>query len=210
MTDRLENFKLGRGEETMARAQERTKAVAEAVARIRAAEAEQGVTREGLAAIRDELLKLATQRELFTLDDFPPPAPGGDDNSALYLLSEDAARRFALYLQSCLPEVDVPPHNHTTWACIVGLQGVEQNRFYERRDDGPTQSGGLEVGPGVGVAFLPEDLHSIHIHGAEPVLNFHMYGRSLETLDARECWSAKEGRWKVFPPQEGIIDRRGA
>jgi len=192
------------------RAQGRTAAVAETVARIRAAEAEQGVTRKGLAAVRDALIELAERRELFALDDFPPPVPGGEDNSALYLLSEDADRRFALYVQSCLPGVDVPPHNHTTWACIVGLQGVEENRFYERRDDGATLTGGLDVGPGVGVAFLPEDLHSIHIRGAEPVLNFHMYGRSLETLDARECWSAKEGRWKVFPPQEGIIDRRGA
>lgn len=193
----------------MAKAKERKAAVGEAIARIRVAETEPGVTREGLAAIRDALLGLADQRRLFTLDDFPPPAPGGEDNCALYLLSEDADRRFALYVQSCLPGIDVPPHNHTTWACIVGLRGIEENRFYERRDDGPAQTGSLEVGPGVGVAFLPEDLHSIHIQGPEPVLNFHMYGCSLEILDARECWSAEEGRWKVFPPQEGIIDRRG-
>ncbi len=190
--------------------QERTNAVAESVARIRAVAAEQGVTRAGVEAIRAELLGLAEQGRLFTLNDFPPPAPGGDDNNNLYRLSEDADHRFALYLQSCLPGVDVPPHNHTTWAVIVGLDGIEENRFYERGDAGAVRTGGLDVGPGVGVAFLPEDLHSIHIHGEQPVLNFHMYGLALERLERREFWSAKEGAWKIFPPQEGIIDRRGA
>ena len=190
--------------------QERAAAVAETVARIRAVEAEQGVTRAAVEAIREVLLGLAEQGRLFTLDDFPPPEPGGDDNNTLYRLSEDADHRFALYLQSCLPGVDVPPHNHTTWAVIVGLDGIEENRFYARSEAGAVRTGGLDVGPGVGVAFLPEDLHSIHIHGARPVLNFHMYGLALERLESREFWSTKEGAWKIFPPQKDIIDRRGA
>ena len=61
---------------------------------------------------------------------------------------------------------------------------------------------------GEGVGFLPEALHSIHIHGERPVFNFHMYGRGLEQLASREYWSAKAQTWKVFPPQSGVIDRR--
>lgn len=193
----------------MSKAEERTEAIAATVARIRAVEAEQGVIRAGVEVIREELLGLAKQAQLFTVEDFPPPLLGDDENSAVYRVSEDPDHRFALYVQSCLPDLDVPPHNHTTWAVIVGLDGIEENRFYEHGDDGPVRTGGCDVGPGEGVAFMPEDLHSIHIHGEEPVLNFHMYGLALERLDNRVFWSAKEGAWKIFPPQEGIIERRG-
>lgn len=193
----------------MSKAEQRARLVSETVERIRAREAEQGVTRDGVAAIRDELVALAQHVELFALDDFPPPEPGSEDNNRLYLISEDPDHRFALYVQSSQPGVDVPPHNHTTWAVIVGLDGVEENRFYERRADGPLHNGGQEVSAGVGVAFLPDDLHSIHIHGDRPVINFHMYGLALDQLHTREYWKAEEGAWRVFPAHRDIIDRRG-
>ena len=192
----------------MAREQERAAAVGEAMARVRALESEHSVTRHGLAAIKEVLQSLARRSELFGLDDFPPPAPGGVKNNQLYCLSEDADHRFALYLQSSLPGVDVPPHNHTTWAVIVGLEGIEENRFYDRSQAGAVETGKLEVGPGVGVAFLPEEVHSIHIHGDRPVLNFHLYGLALDRLTEREYWSEKDQAWRVMSLHEGIIDRR--
>ena len=194
----------------MTRAAERAQLVSETMARVRALEAEKGITREGVEAMRDELLALARHAHLFSLEDFPPPPSGAEDNNRLYLIAEEANRRFALYVQSSRPGVDVPPHNHTTWAVIVGLEGIEENRFYERREHGADQTGGQDVGPGTGVAFLPDDLHSIHIHGAEPVVNFHMYGLALDQLHEREYWSQKHGAWRIFPPQQNIIDRRGA
>ena len=63
------------------------------------------------------------------------------------------------------------------------------------------------VRQGSGVAFLPDDLHSIHIEG--PVLNFHMYGKGLEQLHGREYYKADEKRWKVFPAHSDIRDARG-
>lgn len=183
-------------------------AVERAVERIRRIEKSHGVTAEALAAIKDELISLAAMDDLFSSSVFPAPGEDSEKPYALYLLSEDDDHRFALYLQACRPGFDVPPHNHTTWACIVGIEGVEENRFYERGDPGAVRTGGHRVGPGGGVAFLPDDLHSIHIHGTTPVRNFHMYGLSLDRLFEREYWSEKDQTWKIFPPQDDIIDRR--
>lgn len=167
-----------------------------------------GVTPAGLQAMKAELIALAGQDRLFRPDAFPAPDSGSEENCLLYRLAEDEDHRFALYLQACRPGLDVPPHNHTTWAVIVGLEGVEENRFYQRHPEGPEERGRKAVSRGEGVAFLPEELHSIHIHGDRPVFNFHMYGRALEQLDSREYWSAKAQAWKVFPVQSGILDRR--
>ena len=38
--------------------------------------------------------------------------------------------------QSSRGHVETPPHNHTTWAVVVGHAGNELNRFYARTDDG--------------------------------------------------------------------------
>ena len=186
----------------------RRTAVARSVERIRGFEQAQGVSAQALQAIKDELISLAAQAELFSPEAFPAPGAETEQPYALYLLSQDEDHRFALYLQACRPGFDVPPHNHTTWACIVGIEGEEENRFYERHDSGAVKTGGQRVGPGSGVAFLPDELHSIHIHGTAPVRNFHMYGLALDRLFEREYWSEKAQAWKVFPPQDDIIDRR--
>src|SRR5690606_17449722 len=90
-------------------AAERERAVAETVDRIRAIERRHGVTRRALAAIKAELIALATRRALFPRDEFvPPDAPPRD---RFYRLSEDPDHRFALYLNACLPGRSSPPHN---------------------------------------------------------------------------------------------------
>ena len=62
------------------------------------------------------------------------------------------------------------------------------------------------VRQGSGVAFLPEDLHSIHIQA--PLINFHMYGLALEELTHREYYKPEERAWKVFPPHSDIREAR--
>jgi predicted metal-dependent enzyme (double-stranded beta helix superfamily) len=152
---------------------------------------EQGVTREALKALSERLLELATHRTLFDAADFPPPQPGSGDTSTRYRLNpgEDG---FALYLNSLLPGKTTIPHNHDTWAVIAAIDGAELNRLYRRLDDGrDPDRAQLElaqevvVRPGVPIAFLPDDIHSIHVGGAEPTLHFHLYGRPLETLMGR-------------------------
>jgi predicted metal-dependent enzyme (double-stranded beta helix superfamily) len=190
----------------MDRARERRSAIAAAVADIREIEAREGVTRASLATIKQRLMQLAARTDLFSSSDFPPPASGEKLRSCLYRLSEDADHRFALYANASLGGYGTPAHNHTTWAVIVGVTGEELNRFYERTPEGVRQTGSDVVRQGTGVAFMPEDLHSIHIEA--PLLNFHMYGLALEQLHAREFYKETERRWDVFPAHSDIREAR--
>ena len=158
---------------------DRKREVESAVTEIRAIEKREGVTRAGLEKIKQRLLRLA-RPELFPASDFPPPAPGGHST---------------------------PPHNHTTWAVIVGVTGEELNRFYDRAGEGaPREKGEYVVKQGTGVCFMPEDLHSIHIQA--PLVNFHMYGLALDHLHKREYYQAAEKTWKVFPAHGDIREAR--
>jgi predicted metal-dependent enzyme (double-stranded beta helix superfamily) len=191
----------------MDRAGERKREIEAAVADVRAIEKADGVNRESLEKIKARLMRLAARKDLFTAADYPPPEPGAKRNSCLYRISEDADHRFALYANASAANYGTPAHNHTTWAVIVGVTGEELNRFYDRSADGGVkEKGQFVVKQGTGVAFLPEDLHSIHID--KPLLNFHMYGLALEQLFHREYYKAKEGAWAVFPPHSDIREAR--
>ena len=190
----------------MERARERRSAIEAAVADIRQIEKRDGVTRQSLESIRQRLLQLAARTDLFDPNDYPPPAPGEKLRSCLYRLSEDADHRFALYANASLGGYGTPAHNHTTWAVIVGVTGAELNKFYERTPEGVRETGRDVVRQGTGVAFMPEDLHSIHIEA--PLLNFHLYGLALEQLQRREFYKEAERRWEVFPAHSNIRETR--
>ncbi|WP_431513885.1 cysteine dioxygenase [Variovorax sp. DAIF25] len=180
--------------DTTAIAAQRRIAVDQALADIRAIAAAQPLDRAVLARITARLEKLAAHAALFTREDFPPPAASeGVGASTRYRLNPgDGDDDVALYLNSINPGKTSIPHNHTTWATIVAVEGQEENRVYRRIDDGsdPAQARlelerEVTVQPGTSIAFLPEDLHSIHVIGDRPTLHFHLYGQPLETLSRR-------------------------
>ena len=189
--------------------EQRQAAVAASVGRIREIETSQGVTRGALEGIKRELLDLADNMEIFPIEDFP--ASDEDSYDVLYRLSEDDDHRFALYASTGTPGKSVPPHNHTTWAVIVGLHGDEHNVFYERTDDGSTpgegvlrQTGGVTINHGVGTAMMPQDIHSIHIAEGERTVHLHMYGLALEQLHERVMYNREQGTYRVFPASQNI------
>ena len=190
----------------MDRANERIREIESAVADVRRIEAEHGVTRQGLEKIQQRLMRLAARTDLFSSADFPPPQPGAKQSSCLYRISEDDDHRFALYANSSLGGHGTPAHNHTTWAVIVGVSGREHNRFYDRTPEGPREKGQHVVEQGTGVAFMPDDYHSIHIEA--PLVNFHMYGLAIDHLPRREYYDAGERAWRVFPPHRDIREAR--
>ena len=126
---------------------------------------------------------------MFPRCSFPVTEDGG---SAVYRISEDSDHRYALYASVGAAGKSVPPHNHTTWAVIVGVYGDELNRFYQRTDDASAESyaeleetGSFVVRHGKGVVFLPDDIHAISTDDLEPTVHLHMYGLALDHLHER-------------------------
>lgn len=192
------------------RAAERATAVADAmedIARIVAYGREhEGIDRAGLERIRQRLLRLAARDDLFSDEDFPPPdAPGA---SVSYRIAQNDHDELALYVQCVSDGTSAPPHEHTTWAVIVGMRGQELNRLYGACAGGgePQVQREVIVERGTGVAMLGDDVHSIHIEG--PATNFHCYGLALERLSGRLFWHARSGQWRPYDDAGHIVEAR--
>jgi predicted metal-dependent enzyme (double-stranded beta helix superfamily) len=170
----------------------RAAAVAATIDRIRAIESTQGVTRQALDAIKAEMLALAAQEHLFPTSEFPPP-PAGEKGANRYRLQADADNRFALYMNALNPGNETKPHDHTTWAVVVGVEGQELNKVYRKEAGALPVDHEIMVEPGTGIALMPEDVHSIHTTGARPTRHLHMYGLALEVLDNRMAYDPATG-----------------
>lgn len=170
----------------------RTATVAATVERIRAIAASQGVTRASLEAIKAEMLELASHENLFPSANFPPP-PVGEIGAQRYLLQEDADHRFALYLNALNPGNSSKPHNHTTWAVVVSVEGQEHNTVYRQVPGALEVEREIMVEPGTGIALLADDIHAIATPGNTPTRHLHMYGLALEELDNRMGYDAATG-----------------
>lgn len=199
-------------------ADRRRQAVDAALADVRRLTAQGTPDRTALSAITARLEQLAAHKDLFSRADFPPPAEtAGVGASTRYRLNPgDGDGGLALYLNSINPGKTTAPHDHTTWAVIVAVEGQEVNRLYERTDDrsDPVRARihlaqEFTVQPGASIAFLPDDIHSIAVVGNEPTLHFHLYGRPLETLTGRVAIDPDTGEVKnynaaYFRPSEAV------
>ena len=191
------------------RAADRAAVVTEAMEDIAKIDAEGrehgGIDQAGVERIKQRLLRLAEREDLFPDEDFP--SPDAASSSLMYRIAQDDDR-LALYIQTVGKGVSAPPHEHTTWAVIVGMRGRELNRLY-----GPCAGEGeprvqheVVVERGTGVAMLGDDVHSIHIEGASA--NFHCYGLALERLSGRRFWNTQHGEWREYHDVGTIVEAR--
>lgn len=163
----------------------------------------EGVTRPVLEKVLAELKALAARSELWTAEHYPDPRP--DEQQSRYLIHEDAGNTYALYLNVMRPGKKIPPHNHTTWACIAAVEGAEHNTLYSRVDGGAGAGeaelkvdGVVVIEPGAGVALMPDDIHAVEIKGDRIIRHLHFYGRSLETLSERLTFDPETKTAKVM------------
>ena len=182
-------------------AHERQQRVAELVAEAKAILAAKSVSREALDAIAGKLEILAARHHLWSEAEFRSPTEA--ERQRRYLVSEESDRTLALYLSAMYRGRRVPPHNHTTWACIAAVEGCETNYLYERLDDGSKpghaslrERGQVRVKPGRSIALMPDDIHAVANLEAPVIRHIHFYGRALEVLDQRLIFDLAAGTCK--------------
>ncbi|TPG44291.1 hypothetical protein EAH89_27485 [Roseomonas nepalensis] len=183
---------------------ERQDAVGQAIGQVRELIGDRALDRATLGRVLEVLKGLAAQPSLWPADDFP--SPGEDTRQARYLIAEDPDQTYALYLNTMLPGRKIPPHDHTTWACIAGVEGEEHNTVWHRTDDG-SRPGHAEleskemivVKAGSGIALMPDDIHSVDIVGDRPIRHLHLYGRALEVLSERVTYDVAAKTVKPMP-----------
>src|SRR6185312_11958285 len=110
--------------------QERDQQVAALVADAKAILAKRSLSRQSLGEIAGRLEALAAQSHLWSEEQYRSPTEA--ERQRRYLVNEEPDRTFALYLSVMCRGRRVPPHNHTTWACIAAVDGCETNYIYDR------------------------------------------------------------------------------
>jgi predicted metal-dependent enzyme (double-stranded beta helix superfamily) len=109
-----------------------------------------------------------------------------DQGFGAHLLSEERDHTLAVFAASWLPGRGTPPHDHGTWAIVVGVDGSEKNVFWARVDDG-SQSGYAELRqieekilhPGEVLAMPAGTIHSVRNESAHIALSLHVYGKHI-------------------------------
>ncbi|MHA1529234.1 MAG: hypothetical protein ACTSVG_09440 [Alphaproteobacteria bacterium] len=159
--------------------------------------------RTALDAIRARILEIAARKELWSEAAYPSPEP--DEQQNRYLIGQEGPDGISLYLNVLRAGKKIPPHNHTTWACIAAVDGVEHNTLYDRLDDGSAPGKAeirarevVAVTPGSAIAMLPDDVHSVEIRGEQIIRHLHFYGRPLEMLDQRLTFDMDNGTCKIM------------
>jgi predicted metal-dependent enzyme (double-stranded beta helix superfamily) len=104
----------------------------------------------------------------------------------VHMLHEEPNHDLAVFLVSWLPNRGTTPHNHKTWAVVVGMQGEEKEISYDRLDDGATlgfadlKRGGEQViTAGEITRCYPEHIHSVWNVGKNISMSLHTYGRHI-------------------------------
>jgi predicted metal-dependent enzyme (double-stranded beta helix superfamily) len=112
--------------------------------------------------------------------------PDAAQGFGVCMLHEEADHQLAVFVASWLPDRGTPPHDHGTWAVVVGLEGAERNSFWKRLDDRsrPGHAEIVRVGehtlaPGDVVAMPSGAIHSVWNDGDRISVSLHIYGRHV-------------------------------
>ncbi len=122
-----------------------------------------------------------------------PPAGAGQELMYSLVESNDGP---SLYLVSDGAGTSSPPHEHQTWALIVGIEGHEINTYFSVKAPGTREVDPVaaqNIGPGEFVALDPTTIHATSVAGAASTYHLHLYGRPLSSLPAFSLRSYSRG-----------------
>lgn len=104
----------------------------------------------------------------------------------VHLLHEEPDHSLAVFVVAWLPDRGTPPHDHGTWAVVVGLDGDERNVKFNRRDDRSRSDYAeleercrFEAGPGDVICMRPGGIHLVHNDTHRVTASLHTYGRHV-------------------------------
>lgn len=169
--------------EAKARQLARTEVVNRAIDNIRKI-VSTGHSVENLTIAKSFLIELASNKKLFTFDDFPLPTDGAMECS--YLIHEEDDGGYSLYVNSGAPHQYYAPHDHgDAWAIIAGVRGRERHQLYIKRPpDDPGKGilkkmGEVVVAAGEAVTMQPEGIHEVNAMDGVPLLHLHLYAKNF-------------------------------
>ncbi len=112
--------------------------------------------------------------------------PDEEEGFSSYLLHEEPDHSLAVFAVSWAPGMGVGPHDHGTWAVVVGVDGIERNIRYRRLDDRSKPEYAeldikdeLNAGPGDLVCVKNGGIHSVHNDNDKVTVSLHTYGRHV-------------------------------
>lgn len=188
----------------MTRKIDRNAQIEETVAAIRAT---LGDAPDANALVRaSELLaELSRRPGLFPRVDFPVPEEGRNEITTRLRQDEDGG--YALYVNSGVAGQSFRPHDHgDNWAIVVGVEGYETHRIYDRLDDGSDPAAArlvlreeVTLVPGGAVALPGGTIHSVHGEGDEPILHLHLYQKGYHAQAGRTEYDLEAGRAFYIP-----------
>lgn len=104
----------------------------------------------------------------------------------VHLLHEEADHSLAVILVNWLPGRGTPPHDHGTWAVVVGIEGTERNVRYKRLDDRSNSDYAelavkedFAANEGELVCIKTGGIHKVTNETERMTLSLHTYGRHI-------------------------------
>jgi len=112
--------------------------------------------------------------------------PDEETGFSAFLLHEENDHSLAVFAASWIPGMGVGPHDHGTWAVVVGVDGLERNICYKRLDDRKNPDyAELEIkdesvaGPGDLVCIKKGGIHAVRNDSDKVTLSLHTYGTHI-------------------------------
>lgn len=120
----------------------------------------------------------------------------------IYELSVDPNGGASIYLVSDGAGVSTPPHEHQTWAIVVGVQGEEFNVFYQSTGSDHrhvSRVGEHCIRAGDVLVMESHEIHAIDAdRGIHPTYHVHLYGHSLVSLPSFGSRCYTSDGWSTY------------